>query len=88
MSETKITFEYKEVELNPGITGFNQPVNLVTNCVVEHNGRSHVGNAYKITSDPHCEATGRKVALTRALEDAPRSEQTEIWSIYWGMVKA
>jgi hypothetical protein len=54
-----------------------------TTCIVHVPGYGHRGGAAECSaSDRYVKAVGRKVALTRALADIPRSIRKGVWEAY------
>ena len=55
-----------------------------TICVISVDGRNLTGGTAKCCpSDQFCRATGRKLALTRAVAELPKHVRKAIWEGYW-----
>jgi hypothetical protein len=50
--------------------------------------RFRCGSAYCSIRDQFCRATGRKLALTRAVADLPKHVRKAIWDGYWRATRA
>lgn len=51
-------------------------------------GEIHCGIAYLHPNDRYCKATGRKIALARAIEHLERGMRTQIWKAYFEYIGA
>jgi hypothetical protein len=55
---------------------------IVTQCKVVCGSLTHVGAADCSPKDNFSRIKGRKIALTRAIKDLPRSDRKVIWNEY------
>lgn len=79
-----ISFEYMREPDPKGISKKGFPVGVV--CAVESSNSEDIllGYSYCNPVDQFNRQTGRKLALTRAIEELPREERAEVWRAYFG----
>ena len=77
-----ISFEYMRHPDPKGISKKGFPHGVV--CAVESSDSDDIllGYAYCHPTDQFCRATGKKLALTRAIEELPRETRREVWRDY------
>lgn len=80
----RISFEYMRREDPKGISKKGFPHGVI--CAVEIDGDENIylGYSYCNPLDQFNRVTGRKLALTRAIEEMPRDERKAIWDAYFG----
>jgi hypothetical protein len=84
-NEYKVCFKHYKGEEKTGDIKFK----ALTNCwIVDDYGNMHgaYGYAYCSIADNFQKSTGRKIALTRAIEPFTRAERKEIWDQYFQYV--
>lgn len=79
--EYKIGFKHRFFDKEPGATQFFRACTLCTIC--EGGKTLSTGYALCVMADNFVKATGRRIALTRALAGFPREVRAEFWAQYW-----
>ena len=80
----RISFEYIRKEDPKGISKKGFPIGVCCAVEIENDENLYLGYSYCNPLDQFNRVTGRKLALTRAIEEFPRHVRREIWNRYQG----
>lgn len=79
----RISFEYLRTAPTK-VCKKGHPIGVACAVEVDSIEDVYIGYSYCHPKDQFNKITGRKMALTRAIEDLPREERREIWEVYHG----